>query len=285
MSKATLLFCLLVFPVSNLLSQQKEFPKHTGPYLGQKPPGITPEIFAPGIISSINFIEDVCTWSPDLKEFYFSRSEKFESEWTANFAIWYTREVNGIWIEPRLVPFSGVYRDFCPFVTRDGKYMIFYRMNNEKNKTRQGSWITEKIGEWWSEPIFFVDAYCLNTNDFNTFYFTTEKDENGTRDIGFMLYENGKFSEKIKLKGELNTKEYEAHGVISPNGEYILFDGDDYTLVSFKQQDGTWSRGISLNAFYYLPSFSPDGKYIFFKKDRDIYWVSTRIIDEVKPKE
>jgi len=31
--------------------QRSDFPILKGPYLGQKPPGMTPEIFAPGIIS------------------------------------------------------------------------------------------------------------------------------------------------------------------------------------------------------------------------------------------
>ena len=33
-------------------AQQENFPVLKGPYLGQKPPGLTPEIFAPEIISS-----------------------------------------------------------------------------------------------------------------------------------------------------------------------------------------------------------------------------------------
>jgi len=33
---------------SNSLAQQGDFPILKGPYLGQKAPGMTPEIFAPG---------------------------------------------------------------------------------------------------------------------------------------------------------------------------------------------------------------------------------------------
>jgi hypothetical protein len=115
-------------------AQQNNFPKLMGPYLGQKMPGIEPEIFAPGIISTNDFIEGECTWSPDLNELYFSRSDTMESEWSANFSIWYTKELNGIWTEPMVAPFSGVYRDFGPFMSRDGRYIIFYRMSNEENK-------------------------------------------------------------------------------------------------------------------------------------------------------
>ena len=41
----------------------------TGPYLWQKLPGMTPEIFAPGIISTEKH-EFLCCFSPDGNEFY-----------------------------------------------------------------------------------------------------------------------------------------------------------------------------------------------------------------------
>ena len=49
-----------------------EFPALQGPYLGQKPPGMTPEIFAPGIVSTAEF-EFAGTFSPDGKEYFFTR--------------------------------------------------------------------------------------------------------------------------------------------------------------------------------------------------------------------
>ncbi len=42
-----------------------------GPYLGQKPPGPKPEVFAPGVISTGIFERDVAM-TPDGREFYFS---------------------------------------------------------------------------------------------------------------------------------------------------------------------------------------------------------------------
>jgi Tol biopolymer transport system component len=32
-------------------------------------------------------------------------------------------------------------------------------------------------------------------------------------------------------------------------------------------------------------TFSPDGKYLFFTRGDDIYWVSTQILEELRPKE
>ena len=41
-------------------------------YLGQKPPGLIPELFAPEIIKT-EFRQAAGVFSPDLKEFYFRR--------------------------------------------------------------------------------------------------------------------------------------------------------------------------------------------------------------------
>ena len=44
MKKLILFSCLLLVAVQIIHAQQSDIPKVTGPYLGQKPPGMTPEI-------------------------------------------------------------------------------------------------------------------------------------------------------------------------------------------------------------------------------------------------
>jgi Tol biopolymer transport system component len=178
-----------------------------------------------------------------------------------------------------------VYRDFAPFITPDGKYMIFYRMSSEKNETRQGSRVVERTGGAWGEPRFFADAYCLTTEDFRTFYFTTERSEETSKDLGLMTLDKGVFSEPMKLEGELNSEEWEAHGSISHDGSFILFDRVKRTFVSFRKDDDTWTRGYDLGGKFHIPSVSPDGEYIFFESNHDIYWVDAKIIEDLKPKE
>ena len=51
---------------------ENESPVLIGPYLGQKPPGSTPEIFAPGIVSTEGW-EVSGVFTPELNEFYFIR--------------------------------------------------------------------------------------------------------------------------------------------------------------------------------------------------------------------
>jgi len=49
--KKPILFSFLLVTAITVNAQQADFPKLTGPYLGQKPPGDQPEIFVPGLIS------------------------------------------------------------------------------------------------------------------------------------------------------------------------------------------------------------------------------------------
>lgn len=44
----------------------------TGPYLGQKPPGMKAQLFAPGIVSTQYFEHSSPVFTPDLKEIYWS---------------------------------------------------------------------------------------------------------------------------------------------------------------------------------------------------------------------
>ena len=71
---AGLLLSILFVSVGH--SQQEDFPVLKGPYLGQTPPGIEPEIFAPGLISTyysqsyIAFLDEarVCVYSASTEK-------------------------------------------------------------------------------------------------------------------------------------------------------------------------------------------------------------------------
>jgi len=53
------------------------FPVLRGPYLGQKPPGMAPEVFAPGIVTTELNEHGSPTFSPDLSEMYWSPQYKY----------------------------------------------------------------------------------------------------------------------------------------------------------------------------------------------------------------
>jgi hypothetical protein len=88
---------LLGLLAGNTLSQENDFPVLRGPYLGQPPPGTMPEIFAPGVISTTAH-EFSCCFSPDAKEFYFTRNVAELNE----KVIMLTRMDEGVWTPPAI---------------------------------------------------------------------------------------------------------------------------------------------------------------------------------------
>ncbi|MBL4669188.1 MAG: hypothetical protein JKY30_07990, partial [Flavobacteriales bacterium] len=64
----------------NQKSKDNDLPTTKETYLGQKPPGSIPEIFAPGIISINGRSDNGISFSPDLDEIYFSAMEEDEDD-------------------------------------------------------------------------------------------------------------------------------------------------------------------------------------------------------------
>ena len=68
---------LFVTPFLNSCNSKKqdstinEAPDIISPYFGQKPPGLMPEIFAPGIVSLKGRVQGSVSFSPNLNEMYF----------------------------------------------------------------------------------------------------------------------------------------------------------------------------------------------------------------------
>jgi hypothetical protein len=77
---------------------------------------------------------------------------------------------------------------------------------------------------------------------------------------------------------------------MSPDESFHLFDFKEKLYVSFRTKDGNWGRPVDLGARLnleggiMLPTLSPDGRYLFFCHQGDIYWVSAKVIDELRPK-
>ena len=71
MKRISIILLITVLAMSSESYSQDEFPVIKGPYMGQKPPGMMAEPFAPGIISKEGWeLEGV--FAPGMKEFYFT---------------------------------------------------------------------------------------------------------------------------------------------------------------------------------------------------------------------
>ena len=293
-----LIFYFLFLFFSNTVYLQ-EFPVLKGEYLGQKPPGITPEIFAPGIIST-DKVELNAVFSTDGNEFYFTRKDT-----SGLFKIMQMKQVNNRWAYPQTAPFSGIYEEADPFISPDGKLFFYISKKPEEGfGPPHDILIMFKTGSGWSEPS--NPGLPLNT-EYNeiypsisskgTLYFNSNRPGGfGKRDIYRSTYKGGKFS-LPKIVGKPISSEYnEGDILIAPDESYLIFvsadrpdsygSGDLY--ICFRTDRNIWSEpinmGDSINSegYDYSPIVTHDGKYFFFTKYNDIYWVDAKIIDIIK---
>lgn len=264
-----------------------------GPYLGQKPPGLIPEPFAPGLVTTLNWeIDGVFT--PDLKEFYFIREvgEKEEDKKMEFVVIQYK---NNQWQDSVISPRVGQ-----PFISPDGK------------KMHLGRRYQERTGTGWSEikkldTVFMKIPIMRLTASANGTYVFDEMSEQGNLRYSRLI--DGNREEPKSFGKQINTGKSNAHPFIAPDESYILWDGrrdsgygnaDIY--VSFRQKDGSWSEAINLGekintkASEYGASVTPDGKYLFFNRNvgnvkptdkyenTDMFWVDAQVIETLRPK-
>ena len=277
-----LLFSILVFS-SNSYGQD-EFPVLEGPYLGQKPPGLTPEAFAPGIISTEHH-EWGAIFSPDMKEFYFSRKNN-KSGKESHFVLKFE---NNRWHESEVE--AGVGGSISP----DGKTMFF--ANNYREQT-DGGW-----SEFKSLGPAFEDFDIMRlTSSIKGTYVFDEYAKDGNFVIRYSRLINGVRETPKPLSKEINSGKQNVHPFIAPDESYILWDskrddgyGGSDIYVSFRQEDGSWGTAINLGDKINTSTsqrggyVTPDGKYLFFMNPAstgkgDMFWVDAQIIETLRPK-
>ena len=86
-----------------------------GPYFGQSPPGMTAEVFAPGIISLPTRSEQIIAWSPGGQECLIQTGS----------GLLYAQQTNGHWSNPTPPAFIGSRKLAEPFFAPDGQSIFF----------------------------------------------------------------------------------------------------------------------------------------------------------------
>lgn len=280
----------LLVLIFNNCTRQSEFPVLKGPYLGQKPPGMTPELFAPGIITTEYHEHSSPAFSKDGKEVYWS---VFFNFWGPQ-VILYMQQKNGIWAEPEVAPFSGQYTDGNPCFSPDGQKLFFEsRRPGIKGDPYTGNmdiWIVHRTDNGWSEPenlgtIVNSDKWergpSVSSN--GNLYFCSWRDGGfGESDIYVCRFENGNYSKPENLGNIINTKGYESFPFIAPDESYIIYESaSDEMFISFRKSDNSWSipENLSekLNSTHdRFPLLSNEGKYFFFVSNR---WLGNPYFD------
>ncbi len=279
------IFSILFFISGNLMVE--DFPVLKGPYLGQKPPGKTPEIFAPGIIST-GYHDGCITFSPDGKELFYHFGG------LGRMVILYMRYENNRWTAPQVASFSGKYRDGEPHFSYDGNKLLFRSTRPLEGRgepmTDTDIWIVEREKKGWGEP---MNPGPIINSDKDDLYPTISRSGDlyfaSNRDGGWDIYVsksiNGGYAKPEKLSNAINSEFGDWDAYLAPDESYILFCsngrsdgfGESDLYISFRKEDGTWTKsrnmGPQINTLYREvdPVVSPDGKYIFFRSNRRIH--------------
>jgi hypothetical protein len=277
---------ILLFSVLTMSSKSDTpdtFSGLVGPYIGQKPPGLTPEVFAPGIVSTENH-EWGAVFTHDMQEFYFSRKNN-KSKKVSHFVL---KSENNRWHKSEVEP--GMGGSFSP----DGKAKFF---GNQYRERTDGGWSELKsIGSAFKD----FDIMRLTTSFKGTYVFD-EYPKDGKFVIRYSRLVNGEREAPKPLSKEINSGKRNVHPFIAPDESYILWDserddgyGDSDIYVSFRQDDGSWGTAINLgdkintSASQRGGYVTPDGKYLFYNNrvgpNGNMFWVDAKIIEELKPK-
>ncbi len=304
MKKQITLIGILLILLYSMSLQAKEIPSKkssnipdSAAYLGQTPPGETPVIFAPGIVSLPDRDEPSMTISPDGKlilfyiGFYPKPGDPF---------IMQMQYINGKWTSPEKIPFCNGRRTGEPFFALDGNRL--YMFSNKS--TNQVSYVdlayVEKQDSTWSNPISlgnppnqYTDQYhpCIVAD--GSIYFS-----NSSGEICRTQFENGAFQPCIVLPypiNHANTSPTWGDPYVSPNEDYMIFKssrkggfGQNDIYISYKKDEGSWTNPKNLGDKINTPEdetsgdITPDGKYMTYGSKGDIYWVSSSFIEKLK---
>ena len=275
-------------------------------YFGQDPPGDTPVVFAPGIISKTARFEQFLLYAPDGHEVMFGVTN---AEWSA-FSILSTTWQDGSWSAPHAASFlgSGDSSALTAALSFDGRVALF--TSSRPTYPPADIWMSTRVDAGWTEPTKVGPPISSAADEFEvaiarngTIYFSSKRDGGlGDLDIYRARLVNGAYPAAENLGPPINTEAGDDLPYIAPDESYLIFAsdrpgglGNRDLYVSFSA-GGTWTdpqslgRPINSEEWDIYPSVSPDGKYFFFTRrtawhateDSDIYWVSAAFIERLR---
>jgi Tol biopolymer transport system component len=272
-----------------------------GRYFGQNPPGFTPVVFAPGIISLPNRYEYCLNFSPNLDECAFSVTN---SGWGV-FNLFYTKMgSDSTWIDPIPAPFQGNGDGTDPFYSSDGNEIYFVSSRPSYPPTRL--WRSSREGAGWSEPLALDEPINSTsnqwggalTNDGTLYFCSTRPGGLGNADVYRAVTSPGGEVTVENLGAAINTPQLEGSVCAARDGSYIILEsqrpggyGQSDLYISY-YENGVWTAprnlgpGINTSQIEDNPFVSPDGKYFFFNRRRapytaeqtEIWWVDARAV-------
>jgi len=259
----------------------------TGEYLGQSPPGLEPEMFAEGLLSTALHDDGAPRFSPDGREVYFRK-------WGVPHDVMGFMSRDGDrWSAPTLFREFGRFVVSVPIFKPDGTgaYFLSRRpLEGDGEPADYNVWFAEKGPKGWGPLTAVGPPLSTPENDYpysisaaGTIYLQAKyEDTLGGYDIYYSRLVDGSHEKARNLDAPVNTEFNEGAPFVAPDESFIIYSsfGEPDSLgsidlyVTFRSEDGTWTPGVNLGpdvnspSADKFPSLSPDGKYLFFVSHR-----------------
>ena len=262
-------------------------------YLGQQPPGDTPQVFARQLLNSNDtFPFDRVAFSPDGTEFYYPSSNTWFNSVPnkIRYLKFDGRKWNG--------PFVLIEHHYAPAFSMDGQTL--YLEGGSPDTLRSVVWQIKRTPQGsWTQPAIYLSLpfglYDYMPTRSGISYIGSNGRQGDRKD--FQTYDFCELrmspSDTVvrSLGPVLNTPGFDGDFFIAPDESYIIIstketkDFECELYISFHRDDRSWTRPVSLGplindgvAHRWGEYVSPDGKYLFYSKghspaDCQIWWV------------
>lgn len=294
------LLCVLVSTAGNTLADSI-LTDASGPYFGQQPPGMTPEIFGEGMVSTNHSENGLCA-SADGKELYFTLNG------IRPYVMVWTRLEDTGWTSPEAMPFSGNYSDWDFNISPDGKRIYFttYRplSGNGEPEDNNNIWVATRTETGWSEPENLglpistdgFEGHPSVTKEGTVYFHRRVSDDPEQWYIFRSQLSVGKYAAPQQLPKEINSTGDSYDPFIAADESYLIFLSSNFEkegfptnfYISFRNQDGSWTAAKNMGEFIKVAGSTPtvtiDGKYFFFNsyKQAGTPWSKEKLTYEDK---
>lgn len=286
-----LLLTLSVMVLSGWMASGNPIPPDSL-YLGQTPPGNTPQLFAPGIVSVPGRTEYGISISPAGDEMLFALGN-----WP-NKRTMILKYENNRWTAPDTVSFSTTRSAEEAIYSPGGQRVYYYAYNPPSPVGGADLCYSIKTGGTWSEPINLGTSLNTVQDEYHpcivadsSVYF-----ENVSGKICYAKFQNGAYLPRVILPAMFNDPT-QAWGnpYVAPDESYFLFNssrpggyGGTDLYIAYKKDDGTWTNPKNLGNVINTAvnecgsEITDDLLYMTYVSNNDIYWVGSGFIDSLR---
>ena len=261
-------------------------------------PGTTPELFAPGVLSTEDAVELNAALSPDGRELLFTRVAP-----DGTFVMYGSRKVEERWTRPEpIAPYAGGVRAMAVDMawSSDGRELVFLGRapGGVADPPELDLWRMERdaVGGWSPAevippPVSTVEGEsypCLVAD--GSLYFSSRR-AGGLGDLDVYRAQrlpDGSFAEPVNLGAPVNTEHADGDTWVSPDESVLVVasrrpggHGGADLWISRRRADGGWSEPRNLGSvintagYEYCPMGTWDGTLFFFSRRVGDTWAET----------